>query len=1216
MEVDWEAAAWLSEGDGRRLQKLQRISGGTANLKDDSALTLTPSSAEAPEGGCGTGRSWCELCARAMCALRSGEEIELPGMLDSNEANGQDNLGFTLMDVPSSVPKQSVSGKDGSKLRDMCDGSDVIAVFTWSRTKEDAASGGDSKDFKTGDTVEAKYGNSWFAAEVLEPPADQGGKVKLKWNFDGSEAEVDVSDVQKKEAASEDSSAVSYKVGDTVEGKYGNSWFAAEVTEEPSEAGGKIKVKWGFDGSEAELDPADIRQKETASKQDDSREFKTGDIVEGKYGNSWFEAEVLTSKDPDGKLTVKWAFNDDEADLDVATELRFKDGADAGKDSTQSEAAEPPHKLLILGGLRSRLEVEVRVLHRIEGKEPGHAAANPRSSDETPGIGLSVMKMKASGGMGRLIGKGGSVKKRTEKVTNSSIEYMGKTDPIFSYIVGSGEERTRAVAVLELLQSGVDFRVKATEAPPELMDVATSLTVPGSAAGVLSGKKALQPEAIEEDTDTHIFALAKTECGDAPKSNFEKDQVVECKSKGAWLEATVLEISNWTADSDDEDETDGRTLTLKFTKDGKQAVVPVSSVRERLDAPEAAERDRKLQQAAERHLIVVGQDAALRRTAKLQLAASIEAEFPGTFASGTSSAAEDDCVAACSTTLKSSEASCLDGDAGKQLLRRLGVAANCTMMVLDSKLLCAGSSLDDCNRGQAFAKPLLSSPPNATEADAIEDASNTLIPKDKQQNLPDRVLGPASEELGVVAFFDDGASLAGVEDSVRLMVLCSDSSKREAAIARFHELQEVEPPPEEKQEWNEWKEDEWKEDEWKDDKKDDWSADADKKRKWEDDDNKGWESDKHQKKDWEEKSWKEEKKDSWDNKKEDDWNQKKSWDDKKGWEKKEEWGQKSSWDSKNEWDSKDSGSSWKNDQKWESKDNKQSWDKKDAWDSKQSWNDKSEQKDDRKWNDKKDSWNEKKDWGGKQEWGEQKQDNDWGSSKKTWNESKDDKWGKKDSWEDSKQQDKSWDKKGNDGWGQSQDKDWGKRKDDSWANSGDRGNQGWNRSGSSQSGGQQEEDTWGAKKRRVDAAPTSAPRPTFRQAGGAVRASSASTTSRQGAYAQQMQTQVFGGNQAAPPWQRPAVSSSSSVRSIQRPMHKEYEEPPETDAGMTDPKSVLDTMEMPDSIDEWKDAQDIVWAGHAALPRGWIRVWSRRHDCEYYLRLEDNYATFEMSEVM
>ena len=72
-----------------------------------------------------------------------------------------------------------------------------------------------------------------------------------------------------------------------------------------------------------------------------------------------------------------------------------------------------------------------------------------------------------------------------------------------------------------------------------------------------------------------------------------------------------------------------------------------------------------------------------------------------------------------------------------------------------------------------------------------------LVPRDKKKNLPQRVLSDESEKLGVFVFFDEGASLAGVEDMCRLVCCCHDEAKRTAALERFKELQEVEPPEEE-----------------------------------------------------------------------------------------------------------------------------------------------------------------------------------------------------------------------------------------------------------------------------------------------------------------------------------------------------------------------------------------------------------------------------------
>ncbi len=65
----------------------------------------------------------------------------------------------------------------------------------------------------------------------------------------------------------------------------------------------------------------------------------------------------------------------------------------------------------------------------------------------------------------------------------------------------------------------------------------------------------------------------------------------------------------------------------------------------------------------------------------------------------------------------------------------------------------------------------------------------------------------------------------------------------------------------------------------------------------------------------------------------------------------------------------------------------------------------------------------------------------------------------------------------------------------------------------------------------------------------------------------------------------------------------------------SDPKKVLAGMEKPATVEEWEAVQSKVWANHDPLPRGWIRIWSGSHNCEYYMNLDDDRSTFEIDEV-
>lgn len=223
IELDWDAVAWLQEEDGRRLRKLERLAAGEAEILEEKWLKLQPTSQMAPPGGAGTGHSWSELCARMLCALRTGEELEFTAsMAEMVEASGEEGLGACVIEVPGSVEKKALAGKDGAKLLDLCDASDVLAVFTWVAEV--------TPELKQGDAVEAKYGESWFDAEVL---ALEDGKVKIKWGHDGSEEELESGQVRAK-ALEEVPEAPELKEGDLKEGdkieaKYGDSFHDAEA---------------------------------------------------------------------------------------------------------------------------------------------------------------------------------------------------------------------------------------------------------------------------------------------------------------------------------------------------------------------------------------------------------------------------------------------------------------------------------------------------------------------------------------------------------------------------------------------------------------------------------------------------------------------------------------------------------------------------------------------------------------------------------------------------------------------------------------------------------------------------------------------------------------------------------------------------------------------------------------------------------------------------
>eukprot|EP00929_Paragymnodinium_shiwhaense_P017774 TRINITY_DN1274_c0_g2_i1.p1 TRINITY_DN1274_c0_g2~~TRINITY_DN1274_c0_g2_i1.p1 ORF type:complete len:1126 (+),score=333.68 TRINITY_DN1274_c0_g2_i1:91-3468(+) len=73
---------------------------------------------------------------------------------------------------------------------------------------------------------------------------------------------------------------------------------------------------------------------------------------------------------------------------------------------------------------------------------------------------------------------------------------------------------------------------------------------------------------------------------------------------------------------------------------------------------------------------------------------------------------------------------------------------------------------------------------------------------------------------------------------------------------------------------------------------------------------------------------------------------------------------------------------------------------------------------------------------------------------------------------------------------------------------------------------------------------------------------------------------------------------------------------PGTEVAKTDPKEVIRSLaEFPSGTQAWIKVQDTIWAGHSKLAPGWIRIWSRSKDTQYYYRLEDGKTTFQLAEV-
>lgn len=99
-------------------------------------------------------------------------------------------------------------------------------------------------------------------------------------------------------------------VGQSVEAKYGNSFFDAEVVELNLEDN-KLRIKYAYDNSRAVLPRAEVRSKadaeagsrETGGREDEEPgELAVGQSIEAKWGNSFFDAEVVELNVDCGKV--------------------------------------------------------------------------------------------------------------------------------------------------------------------------------------------------------------------------------------------------------------------------------------------------------------------------------------------------------------------------------------------------------------------------------------------------------------------------------------------------------------------------------------------------------------------------------------------------------------------------------------------------------------------------------------------------------------------------------------------------------------------------------------------------------------------------------------------------------------------------------------------------------------------------------------------------
>jgi len=276
------------------------------------------------------------------------------------------------------------------------------------------------------------------------------------------------------------------KVGDLVEAKFGKKdrYFEAIVKAVVDDM---LTLKWTYDDdiptSEVSKSAAKLLKAAPPPKT-----FKVGDVVEAKFAGKDRPFEAIVKQVVDDKLTIKWTYDPDLPPSEVLA-----------ADATLLPPA-PIEKIYIFGRRRGVMEMELKVLNLVEAKVEGFVTNEPRKTDNTDELGWTVVALKNQGELkAKLIGKGGSVRIKISKACGSSLEYVGH----LAYIVGTGPQRARTVALLDLVQNSSAGGVP--HVPPEMEAICSWVAVPQAASAMVIGKKRASMNALEDETGCSPF---------------------------------------------------------------------------------------------------------------------------------------------------------------------------------------------------------------------------------------------------------------------------------------------------------------------------------------------------------------------------------------------------------------------------------------------------------------------------------------------------------------------------------------------------------------------------------------------------------------------------------------------------------------------------------------------------------------------------------------
>jgi len=551
------------------------------------------------------------------------------------------------------------------------------------------------------------------------------------------------------------------EAGSLIEAKYegGNRWFEAEVVKAGKST---VKVKWTYDENvpESEVPLEDCRPHPQDAKKSKASPLEVGALVEAKFGNKdrWFEAIIL--KVNDKTVKVKWTYDEDVPPSEVAkSDVKTKPKVDCDP-------------LYVLGNLRGRLELELKVLTLIETKVPGFVSARPRTSDEGEGVGLSVWPLLNDGELkAKVIGKSGSVRNKIGKSCDTSVEYIGNS----AYVVGNQLSRVRTAKLLELVQRSSSGAVD--HVPSELEVVCTRVAMPTEASYVVTGKQRSSLNQLEEETGTMTFwgpdvapSPAKAEAG----LQLEKGKFVQGRFKNKWFEATILEVTT--------DEHGEKSVKVRWDYDESEtSVLPASDIREVDDGAKAQEP----KASDSRVLVIIGSERS-RKFAEFRAMATVEMKCPGNYKDLAPPAAGDafghEVLRLGSQELQR---------CSEKRLRAVATVAQCLLEQVGEVLHLAGTGAE---RAQAREYVEWLTAATVPQAAGRKDVDELVVPKDKRGSLADHAVASLEQDTETLIFFEGGGTATSSGDA-KLLVVGRDSTKRARALLKLRELQERSRPP-------------------------------------------------------------------------------------------------------------------------------------------------------------------------------------------------------------------------------------------------------------------------------------------------------------------------------------------------------------------------------------------------------------------------------------